>query len=68
VSGKFNFCSYTSNKKPALAQSVGYDMDKQGPIPGRGRDFFLHHSYTLALAYYPMGTWGSLPRGKVAGT
>jgi hypothetical protein len=49
---------------------IGYGVDSQGSIPGKGRDFSLLHSVQTGSgaqpASYAMGTGGSLFGGKAA--
>jgi hypothetical protein len=49
---------------------MGYELDGQGSIPGKGKNCSLLHSVqTGSEAYpasYPMGTGGSFPGSKSA--
>jgi hypothetical protein len=49
---------------------MGYALDSQGSIPGRGENFCLLHSMQAGsgshLASYPMCIGGSFPGGKAA--
>jgi len=53
---------------------LGYRLDIWGSIPGRGNDeiFSLHHHIKTGTGAhpvpYPMGTGGSYPWGKAAGS
>jgi hypothetical protein len=49
------------------AQRLGYGLDDQGPILGRGREIFRHRIQIGSGAHpgsYSMGTMGSFPRAK----
>jgi hypothetical protein len=56
-----------------LVYGLGFGQDDRGSIPGSGNDgnFSLRcHVQTGSGAHpasYPVGTWGFLPGGKVAG-
>jgi hypothetical protein len=60
-----------SSRDSSVGVVTGYELDGQGSIPGRGKDFSLLHNVKIGSgsyqASYPMGIEGSFPGGKAAG-
>jgi hypothetical protein len=66
---------YTESRDSSVSIALGYGLDNQGSrvrFPAGAGLFSLHHLIQNGsgahLASYPMGTRGSLPGGKTAGT
>jgi hypothetical protein len=67
------YCTITEMSSPdsSVGIATAYGLGGQGSIPGKGKSFFLLHNVRTGSeahpASYPMGTGGSLRRGKAAG-
>jgi hypothetical protein len=58
------------SRNNSIGIATGYSLDGQGSIPGSNRDFSLFRRVQTDSgthpAFYPMGTGGCFPRGRVA--
>jgi hypothetical protein len=66
---------YVQSRDGSVGITLGYGLDDRGSsvrFPARARNFSLHHRVQTGSganpASYPMGTRGSFPGDKAAGT
>jgi hypothetical protein len=62
---------YPKSRDSSVGIALGYGLDDRGSrvrLPAGAGNFSLHHRSGAHRASYPMGTRGSFPGGKAAGT